>query len=415
MTAATTQATTRATTAATPRSSAAASGGLLEGATGLTLGPVSAGEFLDSHWEQQPLLVPRDEPGRFDEVLSLADAEHLVCDTALRMPAFRLAKDGESPASSTYTEDITWRPGSFAQVADVGRVATEYARGATVILQALHLHWRPAAVYCRGLELELGWPTQANAYLTPASSRGFAVHHDTHDVFVLQVSGSKRWRIYDPVVELPLKGQRWLAETHGGGEPVQEFTLSPGDTLYIPRGWPHEATSAETDSLHLTVGLHAPTRFDALRDAIEACARDDIDFRRALGRDGVPEELLGRLKAHLQSDQTARRMRHRFLDSRRPILDEQLSHARAVDALDVDDCIERRRTVIADLEESDDTVALRFEGKEVIFPRRVRAAVAAVHGARSPFRPAELPGPLDREGRLTLVRRLVLEGFLRRV
>ena len=50
---------------------------------------------------------------------------------------------------------------------------------------------------------------QANSYYTPRRSQGFAVHHDTHDVFVLQVAGEKHWRVYDPLLELPLKAQRW--------------------------------------------------------------------------------------------------------------------------------------------------------------------------------------------------------------
>ena len=55
---------------------------------------------------------------------------------------------------------------------------------------------------------DLGHPVQANAYATPAGAQGFAVHHDTHDVFVLQVAGEKRWLVYEPALELPLKDQR---------------------------------------------------------------------------------------------------------------------------------------------------------------------------------------------------------------
>ena len=127
------------------------------------------------------------------------------------------------------------------------------------------MHWHPVALYCRGVEAALGWPVQANAYRTPASAQGFAVHHDTHDVFVLQVCGHKRWRIYEPVVEAPLKDQRWsAADADAVGEPLHDITLRAGDTLYIPRGWPHEAASADEASLHITVGLHPPsgsTRF----------------------------------------------------------------------------------------------------------------------------------------------------------
>jgi ribosomal protein L16 Arg81 hydroxylase len=380
----------------------------------LTLDPVDRETFLAEYCDRRPLVLERGEPGRFDGVLSDADVERLVCETAIRSPAFRLVRDGAQLAPSGYTRDVPWRPGSFTGTAVVDRVAQEHAAGATLVLQALHLHHHPAALYCRGLEIALGWPVQANAYCTPPSAQGFAVHHDTHDVFVLQVSGHKHWRIYEPVVELPLKDQRWSADRADAvGAPVHDIVLRAGDTLYIPRGWPHEAAAAQDASLHVTVGLHPPTRLDALRAALAGCA-DDVEFRRALDvGDDLPAALLERLVARLDPEDVARRARRHFVDTRRAILDGQLTQMRALDALTTDTLLERRATVIADLEaRPGGGVALRFEGKELRVPPQAVAAVAACHGAQAPFTAAELPGRLDRSGRLVLARRLVREGFL---
>ena len=330
------------------------------------------------------------------------------------MPAFRLARDGAQIPLRGYTEDIPWRPGTFSQAARVDRVAEEYDAGATIILQALHLHWHPAALYCREFVAFAGWPFQANAYLTPAAAQGFAVHHDTHDVFVLQVSGRKRWRLYEPVVELPLKGRRWAAATDSAGDPVAELTLEAGDTLFIPRGWPHEAMTTDVDSLHLTVGLHPPTRLEALRDALDLCAAEDVELRRSLPADGVlPPGLLDRVAGHLRPEDVARRARRRFLDTRRAVLDDHLADLRAARGIDGDHPVERRSTVIADLEPTSEGTVLRFEGKEVAFPPAAGAAVAAAYSAEGPFAATDLPGPLDEAGRLVVVRRLLREGFLR--
>jgi lysine-specific demethylase/histidyl-hydroxylase NO66 len=329
------------------------------------------------------------------------------------VPAFRLVRDGAPLPAASYTDDIPWRPSSFSGIADVVRVAEEHARGATIVLQALHLHWPGAAVYCRELEQALGFPVQANAYATPAAAQGFAVHHDTHDVFVLQIAGSKRWRIYAPLLELPLKDQRWSSALGDPGAPVLDVTLAAGDTLYVPRGWPHEAVTDRADSLHLTIGLHPPTRLDALRAALAACA-DDAEFRRSLAPDGtLPPELLERLAAQLAPERVARRARRRFLDGRRAVAFDQLAQARAAGDLDARALVTRRETVIADLDSGAEAAVLRFEGKEVRFPPRAGAAVAAVFAATEPFSAADLPGPLDEPGRLVLVRRLVREGFLR--
>ena len=62
-----------------------------------------------------------------------------------------------------------------------------FADGHTIVLQGLHLHWHPAAHYCRAVERALGCPAQANAYYTPAGSQGLPVHHDAPPLVVLQI------------------------------------------------------------------------------------------------------------------------------------------------------------------------------------------------------------------------------------
>jgi lysine-specific demethylase/histidyl-hydroxylase NO66 len=381
----------------------------------LTLGPVEPEVFFAKHWEREPLVVARSDPGRFDAILSLADAERIVCETGIRTPAIRLVKEGEPIPAQTYTRDLEWGNGSFTGLARVDRVAEEYAAGATIILQALNLNWHPAALYCRRLESSLGCPVQMNAYWTPATARGFNVHHDTHEVFILQVAGRKRWQFYEPVVELPLRNQKWRHGLDDAGEPVADVMLEPGDTLYLPRGCPHHATAEAGDSLHLTVGVNVTTRLDALKAALEACG-EDVEFRRSVEADGkLSDGLIDSLSARLSPEQVARRARRRFVNGRYPVLDDQIAQIRGLDSLGLDDLLVRRSTVISDLEETETEVVLRFEGKEVRFPAHAREAIVRAHAAGGAFTAADLPGALDGPGRLVLVRRLVREGFLRRL
>jgi ribosomal protein L16 Arg81 hydroxylase len=278
------------------------------------------------------------------------------------------------------------------------------------VLQGLHLNWTPLARFCRELEAELGHPAQANAYYTPRRSQGFAVHHDTHDVFVLQVAGEKQWRIYDPLLELPLKHQRYSNALGEHGPPILELTLRAGDTLYLPRGWLHDALTSETDSLHVTVGINLHTWVDAVRAALDEC-ESDLEFRRSVPEDGeTTADLLDLLAARLEPDDVARRARSRLVRSRRPILDGQLEEVRTLGSLAADTALERRPTVIADLEGT----TLSFEGKQVTVPEHARAELEAIFEADGPFTAAELPGELDDESRLVLLRRLIREGFVRR-
>jgi hypothetical protein len=375
------------------------------------LEPVAVDTFLAERWERRPLHVARGEPGRFDDLLSARDAERLVTEPGLRYPAFRLVKAGAKLEPGDYTVDLPWRPVPFAGTADVAQIAREWEEGATIVLQGLHLNWAPLAAYCRELEARLGHPTQCNAYWTPRGSQGLPVHHDTHDVFVLQVSGRKRWLVYEPVLELPLKDQRYTPALGAPGQVVLDVELGSGDTLYLPRGWLHEALTSDEDSLHLTVGVNVVTWLAAFRAALDRCA-DDVEFRRSLPADGDgAEPLLERLAERLEPEEVAADARRRLLGSRRSVLDGQLSQLRALDALTVETVVERRPTVIAAL----DGGRLSFEGKRLAFPEHALPELEALVSAESSVRPADLPGRLDEAGRLVLVRRLVREGFLRLV
>ncbi len=374
--------------------------------------PIEREEFLRTYWERQPLLAAHAGADGFEDLLSAEDIERLICSDGLRFPAFRLVKAGERLRPADYTEDIPWRPSGFTGAIDTERVLDEFERGATVVLQALHLNWAPVARFCRDLETSLGHPVQANAYFTPRASQGLPVHHDTHDVFVLQVAGEKRWLVYDPALELPLKHQRYSAELGEPGNVVLETTLGPGDTLYLPRGWLHQAVTSGTDSLHLTIGVSPYTWMDALRAALEACA-NEVEFRRSVpDHAALPDRLLGELRARLEPVEVKRRKRVRFLETRRPILDGQLTQLRALDGLSLQTRVERRRTVIAHLGTGSASARLTFAGKELVFPARVATELEFVATTAEPFCPSDVPGALDDDGRLILIRRLVREGFL---
>jgi JmjC domain len=370
--------------------------------------PVEAEEFLAGYWEQKPLVVRREEPGRFDDLLSREDAERLLSSTALRYPAFRLVRAGDQIDPASYTKDLGWSPEPFTGTVNVARVAAEFEAGATIVLQALHHNVSPLAVFCRELEMTFGHPVQANAYYTPRSAQGLAVHHDTHDVFVLQIAGEKRWLVYEPRLELPLPGQKYNPSMGEPGKPVEDVTLRPGDTMYMPRGWLHEGLTSDSDSLHLTIGVKIYTWLDAVRAALEECA-DEVEFRRSV--DGGGEDLLELLASRLSPEDVERRRRRRFVKSRRPVLGDQLAQIRALDSLTLDTEVERRPTVIFAL----DGCELSFEGKTVTLPDGFEEELDFIASADEPFTPADLPGDLDDEGRLVLVRRLVREGFLRGV
>lgn len=160
------------------------------------------GEAFERSWQGAPLAGHDHEGPGFADLLDLAAVDQLITTRALRPPAFRLVREGDTLATGTTTTTRRWGATRY-DVADPARVVAAVAEGATLVLQALHTHWLPLGRFCADLHAELGHPTQANAYLTPAEERGLALHYDTHDVVVLQTAGRKRWEVLAPRFRRP--------------------------------------------------------------------------------------------------------------------------------------------------------------------------------------------------------------------
>src|ERR1017187_9500342 len=204
------------------------------------LRPVSVRKFLSDHRGKGTLFIRRNGASKFRELLSMEKMDQIISSGYLRHPECKLAKDGrEIPLSRYAAADIS------SGAIDTDALYSEYSKGATVIVNSAHRYWRPLSNFCRGLERLLSVPVQANIYLTPKGSQGFAAHYDPHDVFILQISGRKRWRLYGSPVILPDERQLFNSTVTPVGRIRQSCTLRAGDLLYIPRGHLHDATSAD--------------------------------------------------------------------------------------------------------------------------------------------------------------------------
>ena len=254
--------------------------------------------FARDVWGRAPLLTRR--AGGFTDLFSADAVDELISRRGLRTPFLRVAKDGSTFPDSTFTSPA----GVGATIADQlddTALWRQFADGATLVLQALHRTWEPVADLSTALSGELGHPVQANAYITPPQNRGFDDHYDVHDVFVLQIEGTKRWVLHEPVHPDPLRDQPWtdrrsaVAEA-AKGEAHLDVVLEPGDALYLPRGWLHAAQAQGAVSIHLTLGIHTWTRHGLAEQLVQealALLAEDPEMRGSLplGVDGPGGEL----------------------------------------------------------------------------------------------------------------------------
>ena len=304
----------------------------------------------------------------------------------------------------------------------------QLADGATLVLQGLHRTWPPLVRFGSQLADELGHPVQINAYITPPQNRGFAPHYDVHDVFVLQVSGRKRWRLHEPVVRAPLENQNWeksraevaaRAET----EPLLDTVLEPGDALYLPRGTIHAAEALGETSIHLTVGIHPLTRYTVVQRLLES-AQDVPELRTSLPM-GVDLERSGGARRRARrcdhgarrpistgvgEEDIARSIGDRLRQQTRPEPIAPLAQLAAADALTADSPLRLRAASRVRVAADGDCVTITMLDRTLTLPAETADAMKVVMSGE-PFTPAELPG-LDAEDQLVVARRLLREGVI---
>lgn len=385
--------------------------------------------FAIEHWGRRPLLSRSDAlPRDFGDLLSPDMVDELIAERGVRAPFIRLAKEGDVLAKDCYLGPAGFGAEMPDQV-DSAKVLAQFAAGATIVLQGLHRLWPPVIDFVRALVDDLGHPVQANAYITPSSNRGFDPHYDVHDVFVLQTAGTKRWVVHAPVFEHPLPSQPWTQHREAIGaraadEPVIDTVLTPGDALYLPRGWVHSARALDDTSIHLTVGVSAVTGVDVARAVVDALA-DHEAFRASLPMGGHPDDpdeiiatvtkVMAQLVETMRDDATAlggaaaERLTRRHADRTRPVAVRPLATLDAAAHADTV-AVRWRHGLVATVDTSGDRVALRLPDRVITFPASCAPAVLALSRG-AVVDAAGLPG-LDRADGAVLIRRLLREAVV---
>jgi hypothetical protein len=379
------------------------------------LGRSASAGFFAEEFRRAWVLARATERQRFAALLDVAVLDDILGRFGLPHPAIKLVRsDGAVPVA-----DYLWRDG----MVDPARVAHAFSQGATVVFGALHDRHEPLRQLCAAVTAQLSARTQTNIYLTPPHAQGFKPHWDTHDVFVLQLSGTKRWRIYGGGPVLPLPDQKFDPARHAAGPVEAEFTLAAGDALYIPRGVMHAATTTDEQSLHITLGVMSYTWADLLVDCVSELVERDAAWRESLpvgfaaheGGEAVLRDALtaklATLPGALDLGAVVEARRHALESHLRPRASDHLQQVMAIPALHPDDVVQWRVGVPSQVEPRGERVAILSGAREVELPAAAAATLDLVRGGAALAAGAIADG-LDWESRRVVLAALIREGWL---
>lgn len=384
------------------------------------IAPMAPDEFFGTYWQQELLLHTKGSPDRIAGLLSLQDVDFLVSSLpAADSSSMMLIANAKPLPSVLYTNK--------EGLVDLAAVYRAYASGHTLLILNLEKRWKSVGWLCRDVEtsftnhgVALRKSVVANMYLTPANCHAFPAHYDHHDTLIVQLEGTKHWRIYGPLDPFPIELQAIPLSPDKLPPVQQEFIAAPGHVFYIPRGFYHGAQTAGDYSLHLTIGIYPSIWVDLITRLLITDSR----LREALpiacfNRGHVTEEFVRQFKQRIDSlshredvEEISLSLFNGFLDNVGAAADSGFQQLNNYKSVNLDTRVKRRAGTSARIARDSGELRLLFSGGgfggsehlEPVFRFIIDSKIFAVR---------ELPGVPSDEIKLQIVRELIREGLLK--
>ncbi|MCO7522333.1 MULTISPECIES: cupin domain-containing protein [unclassified Pseudomonas] len=374
------------------------------------LGGLTAREFLRDYWQKKPLLVRQ----AFPDFVSPIDADELAGLALEEEVESRLVLEhGERP----------WelRRGPFAEDA----FADLPERDWTLLVQAVDQFVPEVAELLEEFRFLPSWRIDdvMISYAAPGGSVG--PHFDNYDVFLLQGDGKRNWKIGQMCnSDSPLIDHADL-RILAGFEQSEEWTLEPGDMLYLPPRLAHYGV-AEDACLTYSVGFRAPSAAEVLTHFTDFLGQFLPDEERYSDADALPaadphqiqHDALDRLKAlidkHMNDKDLLLTWFGQFMTEPRypeQVVGEEVSEQELLDYLGQGAILIRNPSARLAWSEFGDDLLLFASGRSCPLPGKLRELLKLICSADALHSENLAPWLEDEDG-LMLVQQLVMQGSL---
>ena len=267
------------------------------------LGGISPQQFMQQYWHKKPLLVrgaipafelakaagePLDSPISAADLVMLASQPDSECRLIQSTP-WKMASGPFSRKSIPAISKANWT--LLLQGADTLHPAAKTVLSWFRFIPDVRLD---------DLMISLAGP-----------GGGVGPHVDSYDVFLIQMSGRRHWKI-STQTDLSLKPNlplKILAQF----EPTEDWVLEPGDMLYLPPHVAHEGVSLDAGCQTWSVGFRAASYRELLQEGLWRLA-ESLEALPALDQryqdprqaatdqpDTLPSELINQLRTQVKS------------------------------------------------------------------------------------------------------------------
>lgn len=199
---------------------------------------------MQNYWQKQPLLIRQG----FTAFADIVSPDELA----------GLAAEEEIESRLVYQKEGKWlaEHGPFESYDHLG------TKNWSLIVQSVD-HWEAtAARIIEPFRFIPHWRLDDLMVSFAAPGGGVGPHIDNYDVFIIQGSGRRRWRVGESGNHREFAAHSALLHTEEF-EAIIDAELENGDIIYIPPGFPHEGIAVE-NSMSFSVGFRSTSSADLL-------------------------------------------------------------------------------------------------------------------------------------------------------
>lgn len=382
------------------------------------IAPHSLSDFFSNYHEKEVLHIKRNDENYYNDILTGNEISDFLDRLDIYYPSVRMVKSGKELPSADYTlKAVPIGHHKKDGLINTEKIFALFNSGATIVIQAGQRYFDHLSKCCFQLSQKFNAPVQANLYITPDKSVGFNPHWDTHDVFVVQISGTKTWNLYGFEKELPTKNQTFVSKGYSK-QPLATIQVRPGDFLYVPRGYVHDAIADDGISAHITIGILSYT-WARLFNEVFPQLEEIKSFREAVPfwETGIDEKIKAKkeeLKSLIDSldfDKGLQRLQAAYVKMQPQKLNNYFSSLLKEQKINADTLFELNEGIHLSVVETDESVDVKCLGKTIHVPKTFLQAMQTINAKRK-FLLADVKGNHNADDAKAIIIKLMKEGAI---
>jgi 50S ribosomal protein L16 3-hydroxylase len=212
------------------------------------LGNLTSEQFLTDYWQKKPLLIKQAIPN-YKGILDANELAGLACEEDVQS---RIVQINDN---QWQVKDGPFKDKDFAKLP---------ANDWTLLVQSVN-HFLPEAAELLKLFNFIPNARLDDLMISYApKGGGVGPHLDSYDVFLLQGSGKRNWKISTQTDHTLIEGAPLKILKHFVAE--QEWVLEAGDMLYLPPQVAHWGIAEDDDCMTYSIGFRAPKSQELLHE-----------------------------------------------------------------------------------------------------------------------------------------------------